>query len=139
MKKKLNCVLLIDDDDVTNFLNRRVIECAEVAEHIEVKLNGKEALDYLSRIYETEKTPSADPLLILLDINMPIMDGWEFLTAYHKEKTHQNVNIVMLSTSNNPDDQKRAETFSSIRDFKSKPLTLEVIEDIVKTYYGHYR
>ncbi len=137
MKKKLDCVLLIDDDDVSNFLNRRVIECAAITEHIEVKLNGKEALDYLNAV-DDEKIPSSDLLLILLDINMPIMDGWEFLAAYHKQQQmkQRKANIVMLSTSNNPDDQKRAEGFPFIRGFKSKPLTLEVIEDIVKMHYG---
>ncbi|MDB5273941.1 MAG: hypothetical protein JWO58_2308 [Chitinophagaceae bacterium] len=137
MKKKLNCVLLVDDDNVTNFLNRKVIEKADIANRIEVKLNGQEALDYLS---SQAKGDTTQPCLIILDINMPIMDGWEFIEAYNKQDAQSNkkTNIVMLSTSSNPDDKKRAENLPIIAAFKNKPLTFEILDDIMKTHFEEY-
>jgi CheY-like chemotaxis protein len=131
-KKKLQCVLLIDDDEVTNFLNRKVIEYSKITEHVEVKLNGQEALDYL-----TDKENTELPCLILLDINMPVMDGWEFMKAYtHVAKDlRKQMNIVMLSTSTNPDDIKRAATLPNVKAFKSKPLTSEMLNEILNTYF----
>lgn len=133
-KKKLECILLIDDDEVTNFLNKRVIEYSQVTEHIEVKLNGQEALDFLT---SKETANHAQPSLILLDINMPVMDGWEFMEAYNQETPDQKkkTNIVMLSTSNNPDDIQRAANLPHVIAFKTKPLTSEMLEEIMATYF----
>lgn len=133
MKRKLPSVLLIDDDYVTNFLNTKVIEHAKITEHVEVKLNGKEALDFL-----TDKASS--PTLILLDINMPVMDGWEFLQAYEQKALDKKnkSNIVMLSTSSNPDDMERAKQLAFVCDFKSKPLTSEILEEIIHNHFEDY-
>lgn len=134
-KKKLQCVLLIDDDEVTNFLNRRVIEYSKIAEHVEVKLNGQEALDFLNNKGTTDN--SLLPCLILLDINMPVMDGWEFMQAYTQKALDQkkNMNIVMLSTSTNPEDIKRAAGLPFVKAFKSKPLTSEDLVEIMNNYF----
>ncbi|HSZ72257.1 MAG TPA: response regulator [Cytophagaceae bacterium] len=135
MKKKLNCVLLVDDDNVTNFLHSKVIEKAGVADRIEVKLNGQEAIDFLTHQNNTHE--AIIPSLILLDINMPIMDGWEFLEAYRDQKMLANskTNIVMLTTSSNPDDKQRAENIPFISAFKNKPLTLEMLDEILQEYF----
>ncbi len=132
--KKLQCILLIDDDEVTNFLNRKIIEQSHITERIEVKLNGQEALDFLN---DKVMGDHALPCLILLDINMPVMDGWEFMQAYTKEAIDQKkkMSIVMLSTSSNPDDIKRAKSLPSVRAFKSKPLTSEMLEEILTNYF----
>ena len=136
MKKKLNCVLLVDDDNVTNFLHSKVIEKADITDHIEVKLNGQEALDFLT-LQQKKGNEAIQPSLILLDINMPIMDGWEFLEAYHNQAALANkkTNIVMLTTSSNPDDKKRAEKLPFISAFRNKPLTLEMLEEILQEYF----
>src|SRR6185503_2763915 len=84
MNRKLHCVLLIDDDEPTNFLNRLAIEEQGCVEHIKVIPSARDALDYLA--CATQPAPlNADcpkPELIFLDINMPAMDGWEFLHYY---------------------------------------------------------
>jgi len=84
MKKKLSCVLLVDDDEPTNFLNRIILEEAGCAERIEVAQSGQAALSYLQKA--GEHGPGGvvypNPSLIFLDINMPAMDGWEFLSRY---------------------------------------------------------
>lgn len=137
---KLNSVLLVDDDEATNFINRRIIEKAGITDHIEVTYNGKEALDYLSCSgkYEKTGTPFPKPMLILMDINMPVMDGWEFLEAYRKldsDKKSDKI-LVMLTTSFNPDDKLRAENILEISGFQSKPLDLTKVSQIMDTYFG---
>ncbi len=131
MITKLNCVLLVDDDVTTNFLNRKRIEKAEIADHIETALNGEEAINYLAAKEQSS-------CLILLDINMPIMDGWEFLQAYHNLEVHKKNRtvIVMLTTSFNPDDKIRAESIVEVSEFRYKPLTLDMINEIIKKYFS---
>ncbi len=135
MKKKLNCVLLVDDDDGTNFINRKIIEKAGVAEYIHTSLNGKEAIEYLSKVSNEGIYPQPD--LILMDINMPVMDGWEFVEVYENLKIGQKgkIIIVMLTTSLNPDDKKKADHYKEISDFEFKPLTLKKLEKIINKHF----
>jgi CheY-like chemotaxis protein len=139
MKKKLNCVLLVDDDKGTNFINEMIIKKSGIAERIQTVLNGKEALDFITNKgkYESAGDVYPQPMLTLLDINMPVMDGWEFLEAYHALEEFQKgkIIIVMLTTSLNPDDKTRAEGISEVSDFKSKPLSREAFADIIKTHF----
>lgn len=135
MKEKIDTVLLVDDDAGTNFLNRMVLEDAEVAKQIKTVLNGKEAIQFLANA-EKDQEPS-DPMLIFLDINMPVMDGWEFLNAYRElnGKPKRDIIIVMLTTSLNPADKERAESISEIAGFKTKPLSGEMLNEILTTYF----
>lgn len=139
MEQKLKCVLLIDDDDATNFLNKMVIESAGIAENIHTTLNGKEALEYLTNTGKFENSTAyyPHPDLIFLDINMPVMDGWEFMHEYQKldEKQKKNKMIVMLTTSLNPDDKYKASLIDEITDFISKPLLLDSLKDLTEKYF----
>lgn len=132
MKEMLQCVLLIDDDHATNFIHRKIIEKSQITKHIEVALNGEEALNYI------DKTPDffEFPAIIFLDINMPVMDGWEFLESYENLKVSRKDKtiIVMMSTSFNPDDKIKAESIGCVDCYKSKPMTFEVIEEIISKY-----
>ena len=132
MKNKIDCVLLVDDDDGHNYLTRMVIEDAAIARHIRTAWNGKEAIDYL--------TGNPPPELILLDINMPVMDGWDFMAEYRRLEDAQKrrIMIVMLTTSANPDDRERARTFPDISGFQCKPLTPEALEEVVRKYFTEY-
>ena len=136
MKKKLDCVLLIDDDDVTNFMNRMVIAREKITNHIEIALNGKEAIEYLSNRPVGNESPQS--MLILLDINMPVMDGWEFLQAYRDLDAVQTDQIIifMLTTSSNPGDKIKSEKFLEIAGFMNKPLRSEALEHIIHTYFS---
>ncbi|MDO6492064.1 MAG: response regulator [Cellulophaga sp.] len=130
----LKSILLIDDDEATNFLHKMVIKKLNCTNDVIVKTNGQEAIDYL----KTEKDGVfPQPSLILLDINMPIMNGWEFLQEYKKLEENQMAEtvIVMLTTSLNPDDKARALGFTQINDFKSKPLTPDGLRDILKSFF----
>lgn len=135
MSKKLNCVILIDDDEPTNFLHRRVIERYGCAERIEVFQEAQRALDFLST---TENGAYVKPELIFLDINMPGMNGWDFLKAYEKLSEEQRAEIVvlMLTTSLNPDDKAQAESFDEVSGFLSKPLTKELLKEILEQHFG---
>ena len=131
MKKKLNFILLVDDDVEDNYFHQIVINEMNITERIEVALNGVEALNFLKKENQTH------PDLIFLDINMPKMNGWEFLQAYKEFKADQKaeVVVVMLSTSINPSDKERAEQFPDIIGFNSKPLTEEIISEILERYF----
>ena len=136
MKNKLNCVLLVDDDEPTNFLNKMVLEDINCAEKIMVADSGENALDYL----EKAEGPNGDlssPDLIFLDINMPAMNGWEFLERYSGlDKQHKaNVVIVMLTTSLNPDDCAKANSLPDVSGFETKPLTSEKLQSILEKYF----
>jgi CheY-like chemotaxis protein len=142
MKSKLNSVLLIDDDEPTNYYTQMIVEESGCTGHIKVAQGGQEALDYLSN---TSKQGNAEnnylrPDLIFLDINMPAMDGWEFLDQYKKlnKERHGKVIVVMLTTSLNPDDKTKANEMPEISGFESKPLTEEKLDKILKKHFsGH--
>ncbi|MFK7907369.1 MAG: response regulator, partial [Chitinophagales bacterium] len=101
---KLNCVLLVEDEPVTNFLHRIVVQDANCTEEIVIKENGQEALDYLL------DSACTTPEIIFLDLNMPIMNGWEFLEEYSKihKSARAKAVIITLSTSLEDSDYKRA-------------------------------
>ena len=80
MQKKLNCVLLIDDDDSTNFLHKLILQKSEISETIKVVNSAEKGLEYLNS--NDENTPRPD--IIFLDLNMPRMNGWEFVEEYKK-------------------------------------------------------
>lgn len=142
MKKKLNCILLIDDDEPTNFISQMLIENADCTENINIVQSGKEALNYLtgSSDYEGENNILPRPDLIFLDINMPGMSGWEFLDKYNKleQKRKNEIIIVMLTTSINPDDELKANEMKLVSGFESKPLTQEKLNRILQKYFGSY-
>lgn len=132
--KKLNCVLLIDDDEPTNFLNEMIIAQLNCTESIVAVQSGREALDYLGA---KEEGQYPQPDLILLDINMPGMNGWEFLEKYKELDASQKgkVIIMMLTTSLNPDDEAKAHGIADIKSFMRKPLTKEAFLDVLNQYF----
>jgi CheY-like chemotaxis protein len=136
MERKLNCVLLIDDDEPTNFLHQVIIEKSGCAKKIKTVQSGDEALAYLTHIYDSDG-PASCPDLILLDINMPAMDGWEFLEKYKalNNEFKAKVMIVMLTTSLFPEDKISANEIPEISEFQNKPLTEEKLDGILKKFF----
>ena len=130
--KKLNCILLVDDDHDDNVYHQIILKEMEIVDKIEIAENGIEALDYL----KDEKR--IQPELIFLDINMPKMNGWEFLSEYKNlalEKKAQIV-VMILTTSANPDDIKRAKEIEEVIGFETKPLSMESMTSVLKEYFG---
>jgi Response regulator containing a CheY-like receiver domain and a GGDEF domain len=129
MKRKLSCVLLVDDDEPTNFLNKMLVDEMDMAGHVQVATNGLEALDYL-----TGAGPR--PELILLNINMPLMDGWEFVDRYKNLELSQKADaLFMLTNSLNPNDEKAALAHDDIAGFLNKPLQKENLETILDQFF----
>lgn len=131
---RIERVLLIDDDTVTNMLHSRVIKRSGLVERIEVATDGQEALDILNR-----DIAAGGPLpeLIFLDINMPVMSGFEFLEEYAKLdiSAEELLVIVMLSTTLLPADHRRAEADPNVHSFCDKPLRLENLIETIEAYY----
>src|SRR5688572_6747168 len=130
MKKHVHCIMLIDDNPDDNFFHERLIRKHGRADVVVAKQSGEEALAYLRAKSEHE---DKHPDIIFLDINMPGMNGWEFLDVYRQLEEHlrSKVMVVMLTTSENPDDYKRAAAYNLVSDFRSKPLTVEMLDEIL--------
>lgn len=137
MKTKLNCVLVVDDDEPTNFFTNVILEESGCVDQVRMMQSGKEALDYLVNSEKMENDPVAypSPDLIFLDINMPVMDGWEFINEYRKLKMQERVIVVMLTTSLFPEDKAKAEAMGEISGFENKPLTVEKINRILEKHF----
>ncbi|SET43123.1 response regulator [Hymenobacter actinosclerus] len=132
----LPAILLVDDDPTTNFLSTRLLNRLGVSEEIVVALNGAEALGQLQQRCPAT-ADAACPALVLLDVNMPVMDGFEFLEAYQQlpAETRQHTVIVMLTTSMLATDRQRAEQLP-VAGFLTKPLTREKLAAILQQHFG---
>jgi CheY-like chemotaxis protein len=126
---KLNSVLLVDDDVINNFINDRLIRKAEIANDLHISTNGQEAITHLKTRLEKQESCHE---LIFLDINMPVMDGFEFVDAFKKLNfsNQDQVVIVMLTTSSNPKDLEKVKALG-IGGYINKPLTQEQIKDVI--------
>ncbi len=121
--KKLKSILLVDDDEISNFLAETIIQDLDLAYEVKISKNGREALELIDYCmnHQAEKCPE----LVLLDINMPVMDGFEFLEALDKLQKAYNINnttIVMLTSSSSSFDLEKAKNYN-ITGFINKPLT----------------
>jgi CheY-like chemotaxis protein len=131
MTKKLKCIMLVDDNPDDNFFHEREIKKVNQENVVITKDSGIEALEYL----KSKKEPHSD--LIFLDINMPGMNGWQFLEEYNqldKELQSQAI-IIMLTTSDNPDDIAKSKKISFVTDYITKPLTKAKVEEIRSKYF----
>ncbi len=135
IKKKLNLVLLVDDFDGANFLHQKVINETGCAEKVHVETDAEAALEFL----ETEVNGEFPrPELLFIDLNMPSMNGWEFLAEYKKLTREQRWGtlIVILTTSHNPDDLARAKAKHPATIFMNKPLLQSTLHEVLKEYFS---
>jgi len=135
MYRRLNCVLFIDDDEATNYLHRLIIKRLDCAERLEIFQSAKEAIKYLAGQGKYHND-NPIPEMIFLDINMPSMNGWEFIEQFRKIKTASPIILVMLTTSLNPDDEFLSEKIPEITCFKNKPLTRQMVEGLLEEYFN---
>ena len=132
MQKKVGCVLLVDDSAATNNYNKRLIEDINFAAHIQLELSGTAAMNYILDPYSTL------PDLILLDVNMPGMDGFNFLTEFSAldESYKKNVVVILSTTTISDSDKKKAEKFGIIAQHLNKPLSRENFYQIWSDYFA---
>ncbi len=132
---KVQKVLIIDDDEINNFVCAKVISKNDFAEDVKTFLSGREGLNYLEELKNND--PSGVPDLILLDINMPIMNGWDFLEEYEKmlPELHKHPVLMMLSSSVYEEDIEKANEHSEVKDYVTKPLNDQVLDKIYKKHF----
>jgi len=125
-------VLLVDDDEINNFISIKLIKKALLNTEIMACLNGKYAIDQLVEIQMND--PAKLPDYILLDINMPIMNGWEFLDEYTRLGLDPagKSKIYIISSSVFSNDINKARSYPLVKDFISKPLNVEKIRELFK-------
>lgn len=134
MSKKINNILLVDDDTVNNFIVINTLNKLDITENVDSVLNGADGIEYIKNMIDNNR--QLIPSIIFLDINMPVMDGWEFLEEFEKfaEDIKKQCKIYMVSSSVYEDDISKSKHYSSVIDFISKPLMREKIMDIYNEY-----
>jgi CheY-like chemotaxis protein len=123
-------ICIIDDDEIYIFLMKKSLSAMGISNEVISFLNGADALEELTQI----KNENGElPGIILLDINMPIMDGWEFLTEFRKvnANNYKKIPIYIVSSSIANEDFEKSKTFPEILDYLSKPVELETLESIL--------
>jgi CheY-like chemotaxis protein len=131
---KHKTIMLIDDNDIDNFINEKLVKAYYFAENVYVHTSTKSALEFLKNIEVTLHEIPTDliPSHILLDINMPILDGFHFLEEFDRFETglKDKIKIVMLTTSLNPMDIEKSKNYKSVIKFIHKPLTEEELSSL---------
>jgi CheY-like chemotaxis protein len=127
---KFQKVLLVEDDPITVLVCERIIKLTDFAEEVVSVNNGQEALDFFAD--GSNNTQQDIPEIIFLDINMPIMNGWEFLDEFSQVKSSLNKTplIYILSSTVDPEDEKKGLSYTYVKNFLSKPLTKEHLDEI---------
>ncbi|WP_299221570.1 response regulator [uncultured Aquimarina sp.] len=132
MPHNTKSVCIIDDDNMYVNLVSKIIELKKLSEKVIVFNNGKEALDFfIKSIQEAEE--NSVPQVIFLDLNMPIMDGWEFLEEFTKikDKISKKIDLYVVSSSIDTRDIDRAKSIKVVSDYLTKPIHLDDFEKIL--------
>jgi CheY-like chemotaxis protein len=129
--KNIKNLMLVDDDEIFVYLTKKTISQTSLVERIKEFDNGQDALDFLKH---NRENPDRLPEVILLDLNMPIMDGWQFLEEFSalKPPIKNRVRIYICTSSISPDDASRAKTMSEVTDFIIKPFTKDKLTEMIK-------
>lgn len=127
-----NKILCVDDDPITLMLCKKVIAKANFSDDIESAKDGVEALQFFNSVVDDDKKSENYPKLVFLDLNMPIMDGWEFLDEFSKNLTalFPMTKIIVLSSSVDPKDINKSKNYPMVLDFLPKPITVEMLNNI---------
>ncbi|PRX54802.1 response regulator receiver domain-containing protein [Flagellimonas meridianipacifica] len=128
-------MLLVDDDETTNFLNRFFLKQLDDDLPVNIVSNGKEAIEFLEHESNTEEMPC----LLILDTNMPIMNGWEFLDTYTQQfnpEFKKNIVVVMLTALDTQETTEMAMAHPSVSDTAQKPLSDLKFKELIKKHFS---
>ena len=125
---KFNAVMLIDDNEIDNLINQKIIESAGITENIYTHTGGKGAIEFLRNSEKIASMMGKNnflPDVIFLDIDMPLMDGFQFLDEFERlsDRIKEHCKIVMLTSSINSKDIKRSKRYDYVKEYINKPLT----------------
>lgn len=132
-KPKYNIVMLVDDNEIDNFINERMIMGCQFAETVYINTSTRSAIEFLRNLSTNEHLREGHlPAIIFLDINMPILDGFRFIEEFEKmdPRLVEAIRIVMLTSSINPSDIERSRQHASVKGFIHKPLTEEALKSL---------
>ncbi len=126
---RFESVLLVDDNEIDNFINEKVMSSTGFAKEVVVKLSADDAMDFLKEVQDDD---SRIPDLIFLDLNMPGKDGFDFLKEYEAigDKVKSKTRIIVLSSSISPEDINKASTNPHVQKYINKPLSEKYLEAI---------
>ncbi len=132
MSQNIESVCIIDDDNIYINLVSKIIELRRLSETVIVFNNGKEAMDFFQESIENNEKPEV-PQVIFLDINMPVMDGWQFLSEFSKikNKISENIDLYVVSSSIDSRDIERAKSIDVVSDYIAKPIKIDDFERIL--------
>lgn len=130
----INHILLIDDDNIFNFINKKIIEMEKFEGKVLSYCDAQKALLYLKMICESGGIDFPD--MIFLDINMPVMDGWEFLEEFDKFPLSiiNKCRIYILTSSIDQNDIEKSKAYDTVKDFISKPLSEEILKTLLISF-----
>ncbi|WP_179343852.1 response regulator [Winogradskyella ursingii] len=125
--KQIDIACIIDDDPIFVFGAKRMMELSDFCESFMIYKNGQEAIDNLKPIIISGENI---PDVILLDINMPIMDGWQFLDEFIKIESSKEITIFIVSSSIDPADKERVKQYQNVSNYIVKPISIEKLKRI---------
>jgi CheY-like chemotaxis protein len=127
--RRYRAVMLIDDNEIDNLINQKMIEAASIAGNIYTHTGAKSAIEFLKNMEKLDVAEQVLPDVIFLDIDMPLMDGFQFLDEFEKlsNAAKRKCRIVMLTSSINPQDFNRSKKYENVKLYLNKPLSHESI------------
>jgi CheY-like chemotaxis protein len=131
--RKYQNVMLIDDNEIDNLINQKMVEAAAITQNIFTHSGAKSAIEFLRNAEKLAKAAaSLLPEVIFLDIDMPLMDGFQFLDQFDKlsAETKKYCRIVILTSSINPQDMNKAKSYPYVKKFLNKPLTQDALKSL---------
>jgi CheY-like chemotaxis protein len=124
--QRVDTVCIVDDDPIYVFTTKQRLQIGSFCNNILIYNNGKEAFEALKALIEDNK-PLPD--IILLDLNMPVWDGWDFLDEFQTIKANKKIAIYIVSSSDNPDDIARSKSYQIVNNFIIKPISIEKLDE----------